>query len=193
MIDASIQGRLDSWLLSDDSPEDAMMLSDLDGFLHGIACSPKTLRPARWLPIALGATPNTVPAWVQDALQRWLRAIKQNLQATPPVVEPVFWQAPAGHVIAMDWCEGFMDAIKLCPKEWLQLQDSPTNSHLMTPILVHILDDDFNSVLGIPEEKLDEAMQAAAAKIPQSIIEIYAFWRATGPTKTVTRLSDYQH
>lgn len=32
--------RLDEYLSSDDSPEECMMISDLDGFLHGIACSP---------------------------------------------------------------------------------------------------------------------------------------------------------
>jgi hypothetical protein len=27
------------------------------------------------------------------------------------MLEPVFWQSKEGHVIAMDWCEGFMDAL----------------------------------------------------------------------------------
>ena len=29
---------LDAYLSSDDSPDDCMMLSDLDGFLHGVVC-----------------------------------------------------------------------------------------------------------------------------------------------------------
>ena len=30
---------LDQYLSSDESPEDCMMLSDLDGLLHGVICS----------------------------------------------------------------------------------------------------------------------------------------------------------
>ena len=31
---------LDAYLSSDDSPDDCMMLSDLEGFLHRVVCSP---------------------------------------------------------------------------------------------------------------------------------------------------------
>jgi yecA family protein len=56
--------RLDSHLSSDDSPESCMLLSDLDGFLNGIACSPLEISAQEWMPVALGASPDEVPQWV---------------------------------------------------------------------------------------------------------------------------------
>ena len=34
---------LDGFLSSDDSPNGCMMLSDLDGFLHSVICSPVSI------------------------------------------------------------------------------------------------------------------------------------------------------
>lgn len=42
-----------------------------------------------------------------------------------------------------------MDAVKLRPKEWLRLTESGTGGQLVTPMVVHILDDKGNSVMGI--------------------------------------------
>ena len=40
--------------LSDQSPPDSMMLSDLDGFLTAIAIGPEVMMPSEGLPINLG-------------------------------------------------------------------------------------------------------------------------------------------
>ena len=45
---------LDSFLMSDRSPSDSMMLSDLDGFLTGIAIGPELVLPSEWLPLIWG-------------------------------------------------------------------------------------------------------------------------------------------
>lgn len=169
--------KLDHWLSSDDSPDDCFMLSDLDGFLHGVACGPVPVRTEKWLNAAFGGQLHKVPDWVLEAVTGWLEGIKAKLQQEPQIIEPVFWQAPEGYLIAMDWCEGFMEAIKLCPKEWLRLQESGTDGRLMTPILVHILDDKGNSVLGIAQEDLDAAIDEAAERLPQTVVDIYNYWR----------------
>src|SRR3982751_3357615 len=41
---------LDAYLLSDQSPPECMLLSDLDGFLTGIAIGPELVLPSEWLP-----------------------------------------------------------------------------------------------------------------------------------------------
>lgn len=41
--------RLDEYLFSDDSPDDYLLLSDLDGFLHGVACSPVEIGTEEWM------------------------------------------------------------------------------------------------------------------------------------------------
>ena len=45
---------LDRFLMSDRSPPDSMMLSDLDGFLTGIAIGPELVLPSEWLPLVWG-------------------------------------------------------------------------------------------------------------------------------------------
>lgn len=169
--------RLDAYLSSDVSPGNCMMLSDLDGFLHGVACSPVTIPVAEWMAKALGGPAGQVPAWVSEAVGNRFVAILDGLLLSPAQVEPVFWEAKEGHVIAMDWCEGFMAAVGLRPTEWLRLTESGTAGHLVTPILVHLLDDNGNSVLGIPQEKLDKALDVAAEAIPETVGTIYGFWR----------------
>ena len=46
---------LDAFLSSNGSPKHCKQLSDLDGFLTGIVCSPDLIMPSEWLRIALGA------------------------------------------------------------------------------------------------------------------------------------------
>ena len=103
--------------------------------------------------------------------------IAQGLAHDPQVVEPIFWQAKEGHVIAMDWCEGFMKAVNLNPKEWLRLSESGTDGHLMTPILLHMIDEQGNSMMDITQEKLDKALDQAAEVIPETVARIYSYWK----------------
>lgn len=170
---------LDEYLTSDDSPENCMMLSDLDGFLHGVACGPEFVPLDEWLPVALGADLDGLPEWVIQAVKDLYMKISSGLSQEPQTVEPIFWEAAEGHVIAMDWCEGFMDAVGLRPKEWLRLTESGTHGFLIAPMVTHLLDDDGNSMLGIPQEALDESLDNAAKDIPDAIAGIAQFWRNT--------------
>ena len=45
---------LDAFLESDRAPQDCMQLSDLDGFLTGIAIGPELIMPSEWLPVVWG-------------------------------------------------------------------------------------------------------------------------------------------
>src|SRR4051812_33311605 len=45
---------LDAYLLSDQSPPECLLLSDLDGFLTGIAIGPEVVMPSEWLPHVWG-------------------------------------------------------------------------------------------------------------------------------------------
>ena len=167
---------LDTFLCSDESPDECMMLSDLDGFLTGIACSPEVIPEAEWMPLALGGTLE-VPEWVRQTIAALFGNILQKLQSDPPFVEPIFWLAPHGDAIAMDWCAGFMDAVSLRPKKWLRLTESGTAGPLMTPLMLHMLDEDGSSSMGIPQEDLSQTLDHAAEAIPGAVVGMYLFWR----------------
>ena len=169
--------RLDEYLSSDDSPEDCFMLSDLDGFLHGIACSPVFIPADEWMSVVLGADPTTVPHWAVELIGTLYMDLASGLALDEPVCEPMFWQAPEGHVIAMDWCEGFMQAVSLRHEAWLRLTESGTHGHLIMPILVHILDESGSSPLEIPQDQINQVLDDAAEAIPTSVINIFRYWR----------------
>ena len=169
--------RLDEWLSSDDSPENCMFLSDLDGFMHGIVCGPVMISVEEWLPIALGGDPSGVPSWVLTEIATLHMEMVERLMSDEPHIEPLFWQATEGHLVAMDWCEGFMEAVKLRAKEWLRLTESGEYGSLMMPILLHILDDEANSPFEIPREELAQVLDDAADAIPDAVVAIYEFWR----------------
>lgn len=170
---------LDTFLSSEESPDDCMMLSDLDGFLHGVACSPVLIPTEEWIPVAIGGLPKDVPDWVLQSIILIYDSIIKGLTFDPPEVEPIFWEAKEGHVIAMDWCEGFLQAVSMRPKQWLRLQESGTHGSLLTPIMVHLLDDSGNSIMGIPQEDLDKTLAQAADELPKAIVGIHRFWNGT--------------
>jgi uncharacterized protein len=91
----------------------------------------------------------------------------------PPEIEPIFWQAREGHVIAMDWCEGFMTAVKLRADGWQRFLESREGAELMIPILVHMLDDNGNSLFGVPQEELDDTWDQGAEAIPMVVGAIF--------------------
>ncbi len=45
---------LDEYLMSEESPENCMQLSDLDGFLTAIVVGPDFIKPSEWMPVVWG-------------------------------------------------------------------------------------------------------------------------------------------
>ncbi len=161
---------LDTYLRSNDRPPDSLGLSDLDGFLTGLVCTPKPV--ANWADAAFGAGVR-VPKRIMELTTQRMDQIAAGLAAATPVLEPVFWQAPEGHAIAMDWCEGFMEAVKLDVAAWDTFGQSAIGSKLMMPILVHMFDDGGNSMFGIAEEDIDQTLEVAAEAVPRVVPLIY--------------------
>jgi uncharacterized protein len=124
--------------------------------------------------------PKELPPHILEIIVDLYENILDGLTLPEPEVEPIFWEAKAGHVIAMDWCEGFMDAVALRPKEWLRLTESGSDGGLVTPIMVHMMDDNGQSVMGIPHEQLQQVLGEAADAIPETVTGIFQFWRSVG-------------
>lgn len=172
----SLIEQLDAYLSSDDSPQDCMTLSTMDGFLFGIACSPTYIKPREWAPVAVGENIGSVPCWVFEVVSVLYEETSLGLAEDPQVVEPIFRQSD-GDWIAEDWCEGFMTAVSLRPQAWLRLTESGSHGPLLTPIMANLFDEQGKSILGIPEVELDRKLTAAADMIPESVVGIYQFWR----------------
>lgn len=176
---------LDAFLLSDRAPERSMGLSDLDGFLAGIAVGPELVVPSEWLPVVWGGAE---PAFgsVEEArsvlgtVMGRHNEIVRALGAAPDEFDPVFWEAPDGEAIATDWAAGFLDAVLLRPKAWEPLVRHSEAGALMTPLLVLGAEDPERLPFGVrpPPREQVEALHAVGAEIiPDCVIGIHDFWR----------------
>ena len=170
---------IDRYLLSARAPENSMGLSDLDGFLTGIAIGPELILPSEWLPVIWGGdSPKFKSAseaqLIMSAIMERYNEIVQGFQDTPPSFEPVFWETKDGLVIAADWAEGFYDAINLRPKAWKPLFEDGVASDLMKPIM--ILCGKQEGAFDLSPSAESELIREAAEQLPAAIVAIHQFW-----------------
>lgn len=175
--------QLDAFLASDKTSENCMLLSDLDGFMTGILCSPVLIPPSEWLWIALGLREGDVGdldafSFVSNLVLERYNAVTSLLNNDPATLEPIFWQTQEGNAIAMDWCEGFMQAVHLRTDRWEPLLVTEKGQELMFPILAHLIDEKGNSLVGAKDEELDMVMAVATERIPEVIPHIFQFWQS---------------
>ena len=115
--------RLDEILY--DLPDDAMLLSELDGYLAGIATCPEPIEPGEWLPPIWGglygeAAPFEDPldsALLADMVVARLAEIQRDLGRGK--LQPILdIDDRNGEVLWEIWIEGFALAMSLRPESW---------------------------------------------------------------------------
>jgi uncharacterized protein len=171
---------LEAFLESDRSPPDSMLLSDLDGFLTGIAIGPDLIMPSEWLPVVWGGEEpvfdddRETQAVLGGIMSRYNEILRQVEDGT---FEPILWATSDDTVIASDWAEGFALAIGLRPKAWDPLFKAKDHALALFPILALCGDENGESALGLDAETEEEIMEKAPAVLPEAVMEIAAFWR----------------
>ncbi len=186
---------LDEFLMSDQAPDDCLQISDLDGFLTGVAIGPDLIMPSEWIPIIWqGGQPefkDTEQAErIMGAIMARYNEILRQLGDEPGALEPIFYEAPDGSVLAADWAEGFMDAIGLRVDAWDALFEDEDARLLMGPIMAHLHDKDGKPFAeGSPDEML-KIRDESAQSLPYAIKGIHDFWKArrqpANPARTPT-------
>ncbi|SMC10302.1 hypothetical protein ROA7745_00107 [Roseovarius aestuarii] len=66
-----------------------------------------------------------------------------------------------------------MEAVKCRHETWDKFTSTANGLKMMMPILVHLLDENGNSLFNIPQEELDEMLDAASEAIPTILPTIY--------------------
>jgi len=170
-------GVLDDYLMSDYAPDDSMGLSDLDGFLTGIAAGPELILPSEWLPIIWGGAE---PKFGSEEEMRAVLAVimaRYNeivvcLKSNPDELDPVFWEGLEGELIASDWAAGFLDAVALRSQAWEPLLEDTQARLLMAPLFV------LSGDVEISDDAVseNELMTTAAQMIPDCVLGIQNFW-----------------
>lgn len=178
---------LDSFLMSDATSNEVMLLDCLDGFLTALASGPAMPKPEEWIPRVWGPTAADAPTFasaaqaarITDLLTRHMNAIVWSLQQDAEHFEPVFdLQVFEGdereYMDGEMWAHGFMTGIETQRGHWQALFESKHGPVALRPIYL----------LGAPEitEAEEELVQTPAQReelskqIPQSIGLIYKFW-----------------
>ncbi|BCK88520.1 hypothetical protein MIZ01_2324 [Sideroxyarcus emersonii] len=178
---------LDSFLMSDATTNEVMLLDCLDGFLTALASGPAMPKPEVWMPRIWGPTTADTPAFASDAqaaritdlLTRHLNAIVWSLQQDAEHFEPVFdLQVYEGdeheYMDGEMWAHGFMTGIDMQRDKWKALFESRHGPVALRPIYL----------LGAAEiTEAEEALVQTPAQreelsrqIPASIGWVYKFW-----------------
>ena len=173
---------LDQFLMSEASPENCMQLSDLDGFLTGIAIGPELVLPSEWLPAVWGGEEPVFEDAEQartviGAIMGRYNEILRVLATGPQTYAPLFWEGPEGEVIAADWAEGFADAVRLRPEAWRPLLEDRDACVMLMPILALCGDADGGSPLELDPEGDADLLVEAPDHIPACVVGIDAFWK----------------
>jgi uncharacterized protein len=159
-----------------------MQLSDLDGFLTGIAIGPELVKPSEWLPVIWGdeepvfegiEQARTVIGVIMGRYNEILRV----LDTDPEAYDPLFWEGPDGEVIAADWAEGFADAIRLRPEAWRPLLEDREALVMLMPILALCGDAEGGSPLELDLEDDADLLAQAPDLIPPCVAGIHGFWK----------------
>jgi uncharacterized protein len=128
---------LDAYLMSASAPANSMGLSDLDGFLTGLAVRPDPIMPSEWLPLIWGgdepdfATLDQANAILGTIMARY-NEIVARLDTDRDGFDPIFLEGEDEQVIVTDWAAGFMDAVILRTRAWAPILEDEGDSGLLS-------------------------------------------------------------
>lgn len=124
--------RLDAALADLAVDSDAMMISELDGYLAGVIICPELILPSEWLPLVWSSDGDGSPfadereaGWYVELIMEHYNAIIRALSKDPGRYAP-FLEVDARHdeVLWELWIEGFEMAMKRRPESWATMAES---------------------------------------------------------------------
>lgn len=171
---------LDEYLMSDTSPGDCMLLSDLDGFLTGIVVGPVPIPTSEWMPVIWGGEEPEFESEKQEqvilgTIMGRYNEITATMKNNPDSFGPIFYEGPDGTLIIMDWAAGFLDAVKLRRQAWEPLVRHRRANILLMPLTIPGDDGDFFEHRTSPHER--EFYAGKPKVIPTCVVGIYDFWK----------------
>lgn len=174
---------LATFLNSDSAPAGGMDLSELDGFLAGLAAGPELVPRDEWLAeIWDNEAPDYASAAEQDAVEQAIfdryAAIEAGLDATPLSYAAILWQDEAGTTVAEDWAAGFMQAVTLRTDAWQPALADEDASALLIPIasLAGMTLPELERGQAMTDEALEGLLQDAEQVLPVCVLGLRRFW-----------------
>ena len=178
---------LDQYLRSERAPPTCMFISQLDGFLTGIAAGPEGVPASEWLTRIWGGAEPTFSdaeekAAVLETIMRRYNEIARGLEHC--LVDPIYLTGSADTPDASHWVTGFLDGIRLRRDAWKPLLTSASVVQVFSPILAVALGEQGEPLVELPAEEKDDALHEAAILIPACVAAIAGYWRVVGREKS---------
>jgi uncharacterized protein len=173
------------FLNSSSAPQGCMDLSELDGFLAGLAAGPETVPRDEWL---AEVWDNEEPDYLDDAEQEAVEqaifdryaAIEAGLDTTPLAYAAILWQDESGTTVAEDWAAGFMQAVSLRAKVWQPALADEDASMLLIPIASlagMMLPESERGGQAMSDDALEGLLQDSEQVLPVCVLGLRRFWR----------------
>jgi uncharacterized protein len=163
---------------------DAMLVSELDGFLAGILVCPDLIMPGEWLPLVWGGDEDAEPVFENaHQAEQLVGLVMEHYNATAHDLQsgryvPVF-EVDTRHddVLWELWIEGFETAMQLRPESWgpLLQSDEDTRTALAGLILLTRINQGDS---GLPDDEIQELTEKAPDLIA-AWVEILNAWRVS--------------
>ncbi len=177
---------LGDYLDSSRAPETCMDLSELDGFLAGLAAGPETVLPEEWLPMVWDEED---PEFEDDAEADLIlgtmfaryNEIADGLDSDDPSYEPVYWLDAMGRTVVEDWTAGFMRAVGMRRDAWEGVLETADGAKLFIPIVAvaSLASPDIDPEdIGIAPPDMDQLVEHADTVLAACVTGLHAFWRA---------------
>lgn len=184
---------LDQFLLSDRSPEDAMTMDILHGYLTAIVIGPEPIPMAEWLPAVWGTNSQEPFRFASEKeeqritrlILRFMNEIAITFEVAPKEYEPLFCEIEEEdetHLEAEGWAVGFWEGMNLHPDAWAPIWESDV-AELMEPI--YLLGSEAISEQEAESIDSPAKREQLALEIEANVPLIHRFWlprRTSGVT-----------
>lgn len=175
---------LDRFLLSERSPEDAMTMDTLHGYLTAIAIGPETIMPAEWLPRVWGQDGSAAPNWknakeeerILNLIMRFMNEVLITFEVAPKEFEPLYCEHEHNGQTLIDgeaWSWGFWEGMELRPGSWEPIWESEV-AELMRPLYLLGADEIDEAELPLVEDPVKA--HHLALEIEANLPAIYRYW-----------------
>ena len=186
LTDAEL-ARLDT-LLEAASPDESMMLEELDGFFAALACSPERVPPEEYLAEILGratGAPDSQAASMQDAadakelsdlLELHRQAVAGQLYDGEGYA-PVLGYDDDGKAQGNAWAIGFVRGMAMRPDAWNDLDEDEEFGDALDPLMrlvEEVEPDEENPAAPVSEAERGPLIEAMF----DGVMEVYDYFRA---------------
>jgi len=188
LTDAEL-ARLDA-LLEAASPDESMMLEELDGFFAALACSPQPVPPEEYLPVVLGREPGAPQpdgraASMQEPrdakeletlLARHREAVAAQLYDGEGY-SPVLGYDDDGKAQGNAWAIGFVRGMAMRPDAWVELEDDEEFGDALDPLMrlvEEVEPEDDAQVAPVSDAEREPLIEAMF----EGVMEVYDYFRA---------------